>query len=126
MKLLRHELIWATIEQQLCTVTVPGINEINAAVRKIGNITGRDLRSSEASNRGDLRICVAYWLAERAPMSSDLGKRARCLALKTQDPTLQILVKHILGRTQEPLPTLALREQFNSQEDFRLCNRGRE
>lgn len=85
--------------RRLSIATVPGINEINAAVRKIGKIPGRNLGSSEASNRGDLRIRVAYWLAERAPMSSDLRKRARCLALKTQDPASQVLVKHILGGT---------------------------
>ena len=59
-------------------------------------------------------------------MSADLGKRTGCLALETQDSTSQILVNHILGGTRESLPTLALREQFNSQEDFRLGNRGRE
>ena len=110
----------------LCSATLPRINEIDAAVSKVGNITGRKLRSSEPSNRGDLRIGVANWLAERAPMSSDLGKRASRFALETQDPTSQILVKHILGGTQESLPTLALRQQFNSQEDLCLCNRGRE
>src|ERR1035437_298251 len=107
--------------------TIPGVYDLKTTVLKVCNITRGEPGSSHLGNGRDLRIRVADRSAERTAASGNLGEHSRCLALKSEDATRQILGKHSFRRCQQPLATLAFGEQLNSIKDFRLgYGRGKE
>ena len=88
--------------------TIPGVYDLKTTVLKICTIARGESGASHLGDSRDLRIGVADRSAERTAASGNLGEHSRCLALKSEDATRQILGKHSFRRCQQPLSALAV------------------
>ena len=103
----------------------PWVDEIDVAVGKIVDIPSRELRSARSGDGGDLGIGVADGLTKRAAMSRNPREITRRVALKTENPSCEVLCKHGFCRSQQAFAFSAFAEQLNAIEDlgFRDCGR---
>ncbi len=99
--------------------TVPRVNDIKPALRKISNIPRREHGPPCFGDGGNLGIRVTDKPAECAATGRDPGEVARGLAVESKYPTRKIFREHRFSRSKQLVAAFAFLEDLNPIKD--LC-----
>src|SRR5579864_8293786 len=87
---------------------LPGINDMDVAVSKIGYVTRCQAGAAQLGNGCDLCVGVTDRLAQAAAASSNPGEDSSGVAVESEDPAVQILDEHGFRCCQQRLPHVAV------------------